>query len=158
MVARPGQRGHRDRSSTAPERHPHHYRSQSASAAVAPTRQSPTGILTPDDLGMLGEGEEGQPIAGTLPDQALRLGLRKEGEESPGVLQIIGDDVTQGWGLDGGRRAVFLKLVLNTSRESAGGGGSVLVRLGWCGDVRLSSGLLVLKLLEGLLVFLKKGW
>jgi hypothetical protein len=45
-----------------------------------------TGILTPDDLGMLGEGEEGQPLAGTLPDQALRVGLGKEGEESRGVL------------------------------------------------------------------------
>ena len=60
-----------------------------------------TGILTPDDLGMLGEGEEGQPIAGTLPDQALRLGLRKEGKESCGVLQIFGDDVMQCGGLDG---------------------------------------------------------
>ena len=64
-----------------------------------------TGILTPDDLGMLGEGEEGQPIAVTLPDQALHLGLRKEGEEAPGVVQIFGDDVPQSWRLDGGRLA-----------------------------------------------------
>jgi len=30
---------------------------------------------------MLGEGEEGQSLAVTFPDQVLRLSLRKEGEE-----------------------------------------------------------------------------
>ena len=34
-----------------------------------------------------------------LPDEALRLRLLEEGEESRGVLQIFGDDVTQCWGL-----------------------------------------------------------
>ena len=76
---------------------------------------------------MLGQGEEGEPITVTLSYQALCLGLRKEGEEAPGVLQILGDDMTQCWRLDGGRRAVFLHLVLNTSRESSGGRGYVLV-------------------------------
>ena len=104
---------------------------------------------------MLGEGEEGQLSAVTLPDQALRLGLRKEGEEAPGVLQIFRDDMTQSWGLEGSLRAVFLDLLLYTSRGSAGGGSYVLVRWGWCGAVRLSSGFLVLKLLQGLLVFLR---
>jgi hypothetical protein len=35
---------------------------------------------------MLGEGEESQPLAVTLPNQALRLGLCKESEESSDVL------------------------------------------------------------------------
>jgi len=53
-----------------------------------------TGILTPDDRGMLGEGEEGQPLAVTFAEQPLRLGLLKEGEESRGVLEIFEYDVT----------------------------------------------------------------
>jgi len=95
-----------------------------------------TGILASDDLGMLGESEEGQPIAVTLPDQALRLGLLKEGEESRGVLQIFGYDVTKCWGLSAGLLALFLVLFCNTSRASAGGGGCVLERWGGCGCVR----------------------
>src|SRR5262252_7399467 len=117
-----------------------------------------TGILTPDNLGVLGEDEEGEPIAVTLPDQALRLSLHKEGEEASGVLQIVGNDVTQSWKLEGGRRAGFLDPLLYTSRGSAGGGGYELMRWGWCGAVRLSSRLLMLKFLQGLLVFLRKGW
>jgi len=42
---------------------------------------------------MLGEGDKCQAIAVTLPDQALRLSLLKESEESSSVLQIFGDDV-----------------------------------------------------------------
>jgi hypothetical protein len=50
---------------------------------------------------MFGEGTKREAIAVTLPNEALRLGLGEEGEETAGILEILRDNVTERWGRQG---------------------------------------------------------
>jgi hypothetical protein len=54
---------------------------------------------------MFGESTKREAIAVTLPNEALRLGLGEEGEETCGVLEILRDNVTERWGTQGFVRA-----------------------------------------------------
>jgi hypothetical protein len=44
---------------------------------------------------MFGEGTKREAIAVTLPNETLRLGMEKEGEETGGVLEIGRDNVAK---------------------------------------------------------------
>jgi hypothetical protein len=46
---------------------------------------------------MFGEGTKREALAVTLPNEALRLGLGEEGEETRGVLEILRDNVAERW-------------------------------------------------------------
>jgi hypothetical protein len=50
---------------------------------------------------MFGEGTKREALAVTLPNEALRLGMDEEGEETGGVLKILRDNVTERWGRQG---------------------------------------------------------
>jgi hypothetical protein len=50
---------------------------------------------------MFGEGTKCQAIAVTLPNEALRVGLGEEGEETASILEILRDNVTERWGRQG---------------------------------------------------------
>jgi len=56
-----------------------------------------TGILAPDYPGMLGKGEEGQPITFTAAEEVLLLCFFTEGEEAVSALQVFGYDVAERW-------------------------------------------------------------
>jgi hypothetical protein len=64
-------------------------------------RKEPTWIGAAHDLGMFGEGTKREAIAVTLPKEALRLGLGKQGKKTAGILQILRDNVTERWGRQG---------------------------------------------------------
>ena len=61
-------------------------------------RKESTGIGTPHHFRMFGQGAKREAIAVALPDEALRLGLGKEGEETGSVLEIRRDNVAERWG------------------------------------------------------------
>ena len=105
---------------------------------------------------MLGQAEEGEPFAVARADEPVRLCLRKEGEEPGRLLQIFRYDMIQCWRSRWG--LLVLVLFFDTRRSSVGGGGSVMEGERWSGDVRLWSGFLVLSVLEGFFVFLRRGW
>jgi hypothetical protein len=119
--------------------------------------KEPTGIGRTDNLGMLGQAEEGEPVAGTVADEPLRVCLLKEGEEPGCILEVCGYDVPQGWGRGDRLRSLVFYLELSTSLAVRGRGDALDGRR-WLSRVRLWSGLLVFKLLEGFCVFLGKGW
>jgi len=50
---------------------------------------------------MFGEGTKREALAVTLPKEALRLGLGKQGKETAGILKIRRDNVTERWGRQG---------------------------------------------------------
>jgi hypothetical protein len=54
---------------------------------------------------MFGEGTKREALAVTLPNEALRLGMDEEGEETSGVLEILRDNVAERWGRQGIVRA-----------------------------------------------------
>jgi len=56
-----------------------------------------TGILAPDDPGMLGKCEEGQPITFTAAEEVLLLCFLTEGKEAVRTLQVFGNDVAKRW-------------------------------------------------------------
>jgi hypothetical protein len=105
---------------------------------------------------MLGKTEEGEPVAVALADEPMCLGLLKEDEEPGCLLQVFRHDVIQCWDVWCG--LLVLVLIFNTRGRSAGGGGCVMEReRGW-GEVRRWSGFLVLGILKGFCVFLRRGW
>ena len=85
---------------------------------------------------MLRERDKREAVALAFADEALRLRLLEEGEKSRGVLQIVGDDVTQCWGGGGGGVEVCLSLFINTRREFVDDGFYVPEWLGWCGGLQ----------------------
>jgi len=118
--------------------------------------KEPTGVGRTDHPGMFGKAEEGEPFAVARADEPVRLGLLKEGEESGRVLQIFRYDVTQRW--DAWCGLLIRVLFCDTRGSSAGGRCCVMERERWWGAVRRWSGLLVLSILKGFSVFLRRGW
>jgi hypothetical protein len=85
----------------------------------------------------------------------LRVGLLKEDQKPSCILEIVEHNVAEGWGRCGGCPGAGFPLAPTTSRYRAGGGRA------WTGGSRLCrvcgwSGLLVLELLEGLLVYTRE--
>ena len=107
---------------------------------------------------MLGKAEEGEPFALTVADESIHLCLLEEGEKPGRILQIVGDNMTKRWGDSGGLFGMILCLFFDTSRGVAEARCCVRARRECWGHVRLWSGFLVLKLLQGFPVFLKGGW
>jgi hypothetical protein len=119
-------------------------------------RKEPTGVGRPDHLGVLGKAEEGEPFTVARADEPVRLGLLEEGEESGCLLQIFRHDVTQC--RDARCEILVLVLFFDTRGRSAGGECCGIKReRGW-GEVRQWSGFLVLSILKGFCVFLRRGW
>jgi hypothetical protein len=56
-------------------------------------RKESTGIGRPNDPRMFGRGDKRQPLAGTRAEQSLGVGLRKEGQESVGLAEVLGHNV-----------------------------------------------------------------
>jgi hypothetical protein len=105
---------------------------------------------------MLGKAKEGEPFAVTLANEPVCLCLLKEGEEPGSLLQVFRHDVAQDWDLRCG--LLVLVLFFDTRGRSAGWGGCVMEGERWRGAVRLWSGFLVLSILKGFCVFLRRGW
>jgi hypothetical protein len=93
---------------------------------------------------MFGEGTKREAIAVTLSNEALRLGLGEEGEESRGVLQILRDNVAE-------RRVRQGSVTLEETMERRGHDMRSCVRRKHQG-VRSRGELLVLMFLQGFLV------
>jgi hypothetical protein len=64
---------------------------------------------------MFGEGTKREAIAVTLSNEALRLGMEEEGEETSGVLEILRDNVTERWG-----RQSFVRVAEVMGRRGGG--------------------------------------
>jgi hypothetical protein len=93
---------------------------------------------------MFGEGTKREAIAGTLPNEALRLGLGEEGEETGGVLEILRDNVAE-------RRVGESSVTVGETMERSGYGMSGCVRCKHQG-VESRGELLVLMFLQGFFV------
>ena len=109
-------------------------------------REEATRIARTPRMGVLCHGQEGKSLAVTVTNEALRVGLLKEDQKPRCILEIVEDNVAEGWGRYGGCPDSGFPLAPTTSWYRAGGGRA------WTGG----SGLLVLELLEGLLVYTRE--
>src|SRR5262249_61903957 len=106
----------------------------------------------PDQLGVLGKAEEGEPFTVARADEPVRLGLLKEGEESGCLLQIFRHDVTQC--RDSRCEILVLVLLFDTRGRSAGGECCGIKRGRLWGEVRRWSGVQVLRMMYCVIVFI----
>src|SRR5262249_46665811 len=85
-------------------------------------REEATRIARTSHTRVLCHGQEGEPLAVTVANESLRVGLLKEDQEPCCILEIVEHNVAKSWGRCGGCLGFGFPLAPITSRCPAGGG------------------------------------